>query len=96
MKPASMMEETVVVFVSIKITAQTVYVLEMVLNTSAVLIHYLGMDIAMTKPTMLSATLMEVTVVCHAKSQLSVQNVFAMKEGNQHGQMRNVSDLLIQ
>ena len=50
------------------------------------------MEFAMMNTTMLNATLMEVTVAYFALSQLSVQNVFAVKEGNQH--LINVSDLL--
>ena len=61
-KPATLMAGIVVDLVSIQNTAQIVYVLEKLLEIRS-LIHWLEMDIAKMKPTMKTATLMEVTVV---------------------------------
>ena len=52
------------------------------------------MDSAMMKPTMQSATMMVVTVAGIVSTQNTVQNVSAMKEGNQHV-TSSVSDLFM-
>ena len=49
------------------------------------------MDSAMMKPTMQNATMMVVTVAGIVSTQNTVQNVFAMNEGNQHATL-SVSD----
>ena len=48
----------------------------------------------MMKPTMQSATMMVVTVAGIVSVQNTVQNVFAIEEGNQHV-TSNVSDLFM-
>ena len=52
------------------------------------------MDSVMMKPTMQSATMMVVTVAGIVSTQNTVQNVSAMKEGNQHV-TSSVSDLFM-